>query len=62
MLEDDLIGMMKDLKLNNLVYLLWTSIKINKGGELFKESLEKHLTRKLATAKDEDLVILLNSL
>lgn len=50
---------MKDMTLEELLNLLWSTLEIGRGGQSFLEQLESNLMQKLLKVKDDELNILL---
>ena len=57
--EDNLIAKTKVMSLDDLINLLWTAIKIDRGSPVFYERLEKELTKRILGVKDDQFELLL---
>ena len=57
--EGELMNKMKLMSLDDLINLLWTALKINRGSGIFFERLEKELTKRIRSIKDEQYETLL---
>jgi len=53
MVENDLIAKTKVMALEDLINLLWTALKIDRGSSMFYERLEKELAKRIRTVKDD---------
>ena len=51
--EGELMNKMKLMSLDDLINLLWTALKIDRGSGMFFERLEKELAKRIRTIKDE---------
>ena len=51
--ENDLMRKMKFLNLDDLINMLWTALKINKGSSVFYERLENEISKRIRGIKDE---------
>ena len=51
--ENELMTKMKLMALEDLINLLWTALKINKGSSMFFEKLETELSKRIRGIKDE---------
>ena len=51
--EADLMRKMKFLNLDDLINMLWTALKINKGSSMFYEKLEFEISKRIRGIKDE---------
>ena len=51
--EGDLMRKMKFLNLDDLINMLWTALKINKGSGVFYERLENEISKRIRGIKDE---------
>ena len=51
--EADLMRKMKFLNLDDLINMLWTALKINKGSRMFYEKLEFEISKRIRGVKDE---------
>ena len=45
---------MKEMDLQDLINLLWTSIEVKRGSEIFFKEIENQLTKKILKIKDEE--------
>ena len=57
--EGELMNKMKLMALDDLINLLWTALKIDRGSGMFFERLERELTRRIRSIKDEQYETLL---
>ena len=57
--EGELMSKMKLMSLDDLINLLWTALKIDRGSGMFFERLEKELAKRIRTIKDEQYETLL---
>ena len=51
--EGDLMKKMRFLNLDDLINMLWTALKINKGSSMFYERLEEEISKRIRGIKDE---------
>ena len=51
--EHNLIKKMKFMNLDDLINMLWTSLKINKGSSFFYERIEDEISKRIRGIKDE---------
>ena len=59
MVETDLISQMKVMALEDLINLLWTALKIDKGSAIFFDRLEMEISKRIKGIKDEQYETLL---
>ena len=52
--ESAIIRKMKEMDLQDLINLLWTSIEVKRGSEIFFKEIENQLTKKILKIKDEE--------
>lgn len=57
--EGELMNKMKLMSLDDLINLLWTALKIDRGSGMFFERLERELTKRIRSIKDEQYETLL---
>lgn len=57
--ETQLMTKMKVMALDDLINLLWTALKINRGSPLFYERLERELSKRIRGIKDDQYETLL---
>lgn len=57
--EGELMSKMKLMALDDLINLLWTGLKIDRGSVLFYERLEKEIAKRIRGIKDEQYETLL---
>jgi len=51
--EEVVIVKIKEMKLDDLINMLWAALEVNRGSNLFFETIEGHLTKQLRVIKDE---------
>ena len=52
-IESDVILKMKEMSLDDLINLLWSTLEIGKGSEIFYQSLESELAKRIRGIKDD---------
>ena len=52
-IESDVIIKMKEMSLDDLINLLWSTLEIGKGSEIFYQSLESELAKRIRGIKDD---------
>ena len=52
-IESDVILKMKEMSLDDLINLLWSTLEIGKGSQIFYQSLESELAKRIRGIKDE---------
>ena len=58
-IEADVILKMKEMNLDDLINLLWSALEIGKGSQLFYQSLEGELAKRIRGIKDEQFSTLI---
>ena len=59
MTEEVVIVKIKEMKLDDLINMLWAALEVNRGSNLFFETIEGHLTKQLRVIKDEQFEMLM---
>jgi len=59
-LETELILKMKAMSLDDLLNLMWSALEINRGGDMFYETLEAELAKRVRGIKDEQFETLMS--
>jgi hypothetical protein len=59
-MEPQVILNMKEMKLEELINLIWSAQKVKKGSKLFYEEFEKELTKRIQRVKDEEFHTLIS--